>query len=552
MKKQISLLIALAMMLSLAAACGTGDTTTPTTTSPPATTAAAGTTAAATTAATVATAPDGVTTGGTMVMSLGAEPVNLNPNGNYDANLGWIAQNLFNRLIKMNSMQQILPDLAASYEVSDDGLSYAFHLRGGVQFHDGAAMTSDDVKFTFEYIKEKQTHKGYIMDKVESITCPDELTVVFNMSAVDASFLHNMADQGTYVLPRHVYEGKDWMGADSLQTPVGTGPFVYDSWDKGTRMSLKRNDNFFLGKELPYLDRIIFAFVADGTVAKTAFLDGEYDIMGVFASTDFNELRNHGSIDMEVNIYPSRFIVEFNMAAAPFDNVDVRQAIAYGIDNQELMTMALKEVGLEAKHFLSPLFDWAIDTGVTVPGFDPDKAKTLLEGSGLTTDANGNYMSITVDTMNYAPFPDVAQVFKSQMAKIGVDVTINMLEYASFDEKVVQNKNFQIGITSDYQGPEVSAISNSLSSTGYLNCMGYSNPEVDRLLGEAVNLASFEERAPLYKQVQKHMQTDLPYYIFSEWIGYYPHWDYVKNHPGNASVRDLCGSGEFTYVWLDN
>ena len=216
-----------------------------------------------------------------------------------------------------------------------------------------------------------------------------------------------------------------------------------------------------------------------------------------------------------------------------------------------MLTIALKEAGLEAKYFLSPLFDWAIDKSVTLPEYNFDKAKEYMGKTGLTADANGNYLSVTVDTMNYAPFPDVAQVFKSQMAKIGIDITINMLEYASFDEKIVKNKNFDIAITSDYCGPEVSAIANSISSTGYMNFMNYSNPEVDKLLDEALTLASFEARMPLYKQIQKYMQQDLPYYIISEWVGYYPYQSYVINYPANESARDKCGFAEYTYAWLN-
>ena len=489
--------------------------------------------------------------GGTLLMSLGTEPTNLNPNGNYDANNGYIVQNCFNRLIKLNSMQEVLPDLAKSYEVSEDGLMYTFHLYENVLFSDGQKMTSDDVKFTFETIRDKGTFASYVMAQVDSIECPDENTVVFRMKAVDAAYLYNIAYQGTFILPRHAYEGKDWTGADALQPPVGTGPFVFDSWDQGMRITLKRNPNYFMDPDLPYLDQVIFAFVADATTAKTAFLAGEYDILGVFASTDYNEMRANPDIQMEVNIYPSRFIVGFNLVQAPFDDLKLRQAVAAAINQDEMMSIALKEVGLKAEHFLSPLFQWAVDDSVTVPAYDVEKASKLMEESGLVKDADGNYLKVTLDTMNYSPFPDLAQVFKSQMAAVGIDVTINMLEYASFDEKVVKNKDFQLALTSDYQGPEVSAIGNSVSSGGYMNYMGYANPEVDKLLTEALAKATFEERAPLYQKVQAAMAQDLPYDVLSEWIGYYPHWKFVKGHPGSEEARGKTGYGEFTYVWLD-
>ena len=498
-----------------------------------------------------AAAPADVKTGGTLLMSLNAEPTSLNPNGNYDANNGYIIQNCFNRLIKINAKNEILPDLAKSYEVSDDGLTYTFSLHENVTFHDGEPMTSADVKFTLEQIMEQQGVASFSLGSLKDIETPDDYTVVITTDTVDAAFLYNLAYQGTYILPRHVYEGKVWGGEDAMQAPVGTGPFVFDSWEKGVRIALTRNGNYFAGNGAPYLDQVVFGFTSDPTTAKAAFLAGEYDILGTFASADFEEYRANGQIVLELGIYPSRFVVSFNMTQEPFNDVKVRQAVAHAINIDEMMTIALKEVGLKADYYLSPLFEWAIDTDSKLPAYDPDLAVSLLEEAGLTKDSSGNYLSVTVDTMNYSPFPDVAQVFKSQMAKIGIDVTINMLEYASYDEKVVKNKNFSVGITSDYQGPEVSAIASTIRSDGFMNVMGYSDEQVDAALDAAVMVVPYEERAPLYQDIQKALVRDVPYMVISEWIGYYPHWDYIQGHPASDAVQDRAGNGEFTYTWID-
>ena len=311
-KKKLSVLLALVLCLVMLVSCAGNN-------NPPGTSASSNTTSSTNTSTNPdpGTPNDGIKRGGTVVISLGDEPTNLNPDGNYDSANAILVQNCFNRLIKLNSMQEVLPDLAESYEITDDGLSYTFHLYKDIYCHDGQKLTSDDVKFTFEYIEKHETFASYIMAHVDSVTCPDADTVVFNMSSVDASFLYNLAYQGSYILPRHVYEGKDWGGGDSLQSPVGTGPFVYDNWDKGTRLTLKRNDNYFMGPDLPYLDGIILAFVADGTVAKTAFMAGEYDILGNLTAADYSEFRTDDSISMEINIYPSRFIVAFNQTENP-------------------------------------------------------------------------------------------------------------------------------------------------------------------------------------------------------------------------------------------
>jgi peptide/nickel transport system substrate-binding protein len=548
--KILILLLALIMVASCFAGCGGTDVDEPTQTEQGTPTATEG---AQTTEAPAQTEPvSDVKTGGTLVMSLQTEPISLNPDGNYDSANGYIMDNCFNKLLSLDNTSQVVNDLATAYEVSEDGLTYTFHLHENVFFSDGVQMTSDDVKFSFEQILAQGGQAATRFATIASIECPDANTVVFTTSAVDASFLYNIAYAGTYILPRHIYEGKDWCGADALQEPVGTGPFVFESWEKGSRITLVRNGNYFLGPELPYLDKVIFGFVADATTAKSTFLAGEYDILGMFSATDFEEFSANPEIVLEKCIYASRFIVEFNLAKEPYGNLALRQAVAYALNKDEMMSMALKSCGLVSEYWLGPLFYWAINEDVTVPGYDLEKAKTLMEQTGLTKDANGNYLSLTLTTMNYSPFPEIAEVFKSQMAAIGIAVEINMLEYASFDEKVVKNKDFDIAITSDYQGPEVSAIGNTVGTTGYLNCMGYSNAEVDQLIAQGVSVVTFEERAAVYQRLQEILAADMPYFPFSEWIGFYAHKAYVINHPASAEMMGVESFARFAHTWLDN
>lgn len=494
----------------------------------------------------------GIKKGGTLVMCVNGEPISLNPDGNYDANNGYLMANLFNQLLKLDNTSQVVNDLATSYEVSEDGLSYTFHLHENVFFSDGVQLTSDDVKFTFEQILAQGGQAATRFASIAGIECPDANTVVFTTSKVDASFLYNIAFVGTYILPRHAYEGKDWVGADAMQTPVGTGPFLFDSWEAGSRITLVRNPNYFLGPDLPYLDKVIFGFVADATTAKAAFLAGDYDILGLASASDYDEFMANPELKLEKNIYASRFVVQFNMAKEPYNNLALRQAVAYALNKDELMSMALKSVGLVSDYWLSPLFGWAINKDAVVPSYDLAKAQDLMAQTGLAKDADGNYLSLTLTTMNYSPFPEIAEVFKSQMAAIGIKIEINMLEYASFDEKVVQSKDFDIAITSDYQGAEVSAIGESVATGGYDNCTGFSSAEVDQLLADALAAVTFEDRAPYYQRLQEILAADLPYIPFSEWIGYYPHKAYVINHPGSVEMAGISGTGEFTYTWLDN
>jgi peptide/nickel transport system substrate-binding protein len=497
---------------------------------------------------------DGIKRGGTMVMAQSAEPITLIPNGKPDDNNIILEQNVFNRLLKTNNNQQVILDLATGYDVSEDGLMYTFHLPENVKFHDGKPMTSDDVKFTFEEILKQGAFASTTLSVIKEIACPDDYTVVFTLNKIDAGFLGNLAYNGTSILPRHVYEGLDWMGKDAMVTPVGTGPFKYSEWNKGVNMIFTRNDNYYLGPDLPYLDKVVISFIPDSNTAMQSFYNGELDVLGIIApATEYDKLLSSSNIKADKVIYPSRFYVGFNMAEKPYDDINFRLAVAHAIDADDMINKALKNIGMKATEYMSPVYSWAANTdeNAKVPKYDLEKAKEYMAKTGLTPDSNGVYLKVTVDTYNYEPFPDMVQVLKDQLAKIGIEVSINMLEYAAWDEKVSVNRDYTMALTGGYQGPEASNLSDRIVTDAYLNFINYSNPEVDRLMQEGGALPTFEQRAVKYKEAQAILAKDVPMVLISEWLGYIPYLSYVKGHPASADAVEKTAFGEFTYCWID-
>ena len=274
-KRLLSVTLALVMTLALLAGCGAGGGQTPGGSTP-------------------SGGQDGgagdIKTGGTVIIGQSAEPITLNPDGKTDGSMDIIAQNVFSRLLKTNNNEEIILDLATGYTVSEDGLTYTFTLPENVKFHDGEPLTSDDVRFTFETILEQQCFAATSLANLESVTCPDDYTAVFQLRQMDARFLSSLAYNGVYILPRHVYEGQDWMGDDSMQTPVGTGPFKFSDWQKGVSITLERNQDFFRGPDLPYLDGVIYSYIADANTAMQSFYNGELDVLGIIAPS--SELEN--------------------------------------------------------------------------------------------------------------------------------------------------------------------------------------------------------------------------------------------------------------------
>ena len=229
-------------------------------------------------------------------------------------------------------------------------------------------------------------------------------------------------------------------------------------------------------------------------------------------------------------------------------------AVAYGINIDSLIDKAMKTSCVKAETYLSPLFSWACNTdeSAKIPEYDKEKALEYMEATGLKKDADGYYCHITMDTYNYEPFPSAAQVLKAQLAEIGIDVSINMLEYAAWDETVAQNHNFQMTVIGGYIGPDVSDVSDRIVTGGYFNFMGYSNPELDKLMEEGMGAVTEEERAPYYQKVCQILRDDMPMIMIGEWVAYTPIPTYVHGFPLDDDMVDTAGTSDYTYTWIES
>ena len=493
-----------------------------------------------------------VTPGGTMLIGMGTEPITLNPNGKVDSNMGIIAPLLFSKLMTVTATGNIVCDLAESYELSEDNLSYTFHLPENVKFSDGEPMTSNDVKFSFEEIVKQGGQAAGVFADVASIECPDDNTVVITLNNPNAAFLGSLGYDGVYILPEHVYAGKDWLGEDGMQTPVGTGPFVFNEFNSGVSLSVVKNENYYKGPDLPYLDGISYSFIADVDTALQSFKNGELDIMGLIPSeASTKELMADPNYNCYVNMYASRFYLGFNLDKEPFNDINFRNAVAVGINKDDLITKAMETCCVKGENYFSPLFNWANDPAVTLPEYDAAKAAEYMEATGLEKDDEGFYCHVELATYNYEPFPSMSQVLKSQLAEIGIDVKINMMEYAAWDENVAQNHDFDMTVIGTYIGPDVSNFSPHITTGGYFNFMNYSNEKVDELMTSGAGLVAEEDRAPYYQEVCGILAEDLPIVVIGEWVAYTPVPAYVHNYPLSDEVKDKVGTSDMSETWMD-
>lgn len=485
--------------------------------------------------------------GGTFVVSVEREPQTYNPDAQADDGAYIVIQNVFNKLVKINGNDQVIPDLAKKWDFSEDGKTITFHLQENVKWHDDKEFSSSDVKWTFDQIIKEKGFASDSLSDIKEITCPDKNTVEFKLKEPNSGLLGYIAWFGTYIMPEHVYKGTDWLKNPANQKPIGTGPFKFVEHKKGQSVTIEKNDNYWGDK--PYLDKVVFSIIPDKNTAYQSWLNGEIDeTRNGVPTNELGKYKDNKEYVIYNKLWPNKGYIHFNVKKGKFADLKVRQAVAYGIDRDEIFNKALKGMGQKSEYFISPLYDWAINKDAKLPERDIKKAKALLEEAGYKADDKGIYFTTTMDT--YPGFEDIVEVLKSNFKEFGIDLKVNAMDDASYDDKVWNGRNFELTMLGGYQGPDISAISSRFAAKGSMNLGGYNNPKMEELLNKGVTLSSKEDRAPVYKEVQRLLSEDLPAVFLYEKGAKLVVKSYVKGHPA-GDVADKASEAEFTYVWLD-
>lgn len=535
--KKISLLLAVCLIMGMLAGCGSTSTGNEAPASEPKTSADN-------------SSVDTPKKGGTLIVGMTGDPATYNPDFQADGYLQPIAENIFNRLVKITNEQKIVPDLAKSYEISEDGKEITFHLNENVKWHDGEAFSSADVKFTFDTIISQNGQLAGSLTSVEEITAPDDNTVVFKLKNNDSSLLGYLAWDACYIIPKHVYEGSDWGTNSANQNPIGTGPFKFVKHEKGVSVTLERFDDYW--GDVAYLDKVIFSIIPDANTAVQALYNNELDVLGIEPPlSEIQRFQSDSNLKIGKQYWPSRYYVFFNVKDSMFANEKLRQAVSLGIDKDDIIKKALKGVGERSNTAMTPVYDWALNTTDVFPERDVEKARQLIEEAGYKADSNGMYFSASFDVFNIEPFPDIAAILKDNLKEIGIDVKINVMEGAAWDEKVWYGRNYEFSLLAGYQGPDPGALKPRFATDEVINLMGYSNPKVDEALTKGAAYVEQDERAPYYKEAQKYIVEDVPIVPISEYISVIPYQSYIMGHPTSEEAIDKTGFHEYTYVWLN-
>ncbi|MDR1068394.1 MAG: ABC transporter substrate-binding protein [Clostridiales Family XIII bacterium] len=426
---------------------------------------------------------------------------------------GEINSLLFLGLTRHDKDNRVVAGLAESWTWDDTSKSYTFVLKDGLTFHDGAPLTSADVKFTFEAIMDEANGSENISnyEDIVSIAAPDEKTVVFTLSAPNAA----MPDYLTMgVLPKHLLDGKNIREDDFNRAPVGAGPYRFVSWDMGQSITMEKFDGFCLGA--PKIDRVIFKIVEDYDARALQLKSGELDLAQV-TPKDAEEFKSDKKFDVYDMATADYRGILYNFANPLWkDNPGLPAALSYAIDRNAVVTSVLLGQGQAA---YSPLQKGEYNNpAIEKYEYDPQKAQAAIEALGWTKWKDGYYQkngaqlafAISVRPSDQVRV-DMANICAQNLQDVGVNATVEINEQTDW----AGQQAFLIGWGSPFD-PDDHTYKVFGTNKG-ANYSAYSNAEVDRLLTEA--RASFDaaERLPLYAKFQDELARD-PAYTFIAYI----------------------------------
>jgi peptide/nickel transport system substrate-binding protein len=450
-----------------------------------------------------------------------------------------VTELIYNFLTQVNPDLTVRPDLAESWDISDDGLTYTFKLHPAT-FHNGRAVVAADVKYSFERLVDPDTASptaGSLVS-MKTIEAPDDETVVITLTQPNAAFLVELSGMGCIIVPQEVVEEN----GDLAQIAVGTGPFKFVEYVPNTHVKLEKNADYFEAG-LPYLDGVDMLIAAEDNSRTAALVSGTVDFIEYVPSQDIPILEGDASIKLAGNSIQQIRMIAFNLTREPFDNPKVRQAIAMAMDRGPIIDAALSGYGTPTEQLFAVDF-WASLGEREIPAPDIEGAKALLAEAGFP---DGFDTTIT-GWSEYGFLKSSAVVVQEQLKQIGIDAELNLLDPGSIIQMVYTDFDFDMVVTGDssYVDPN-SLIYRNFKTGESSNVSQYSNPDVDKLIDDGIATTDLAARTAIYQQIAEQLLVDLPWVCLYIGQQYEAMKDYVMGYEhiptgSNISVRQ---------VWLD-
>jgi peptide/nickel transport system substrate-binding protein len=473
----------------------------------------------------------------TLVMIIESSPANLDPRIGTDAQSERIGKLIFDSLVRRNEHFQLQPSLAERWEIPDP-LTYIFHLRSGIRFHDGRSLTARDVKWTFDSIIDGSTitPKASTFRLVKSVEAPDEQTVIFRLKEPNATLLWNVSDGAVGIVPYGA-------GTDLKQSPIGSGPFRFVSAVQDSDVVLARNDDYW-GEHVS-IPKVRFMVVPDSTTRALELRKGSADVAVNALGSDVVVALQHEP-DLKVMVTPGTIYayLAFNLRDPSLRDARVRQAVAYALDRETVIKYLWRDLARPAAGML-PSQHWAYTDDVMHYPHDPTRAEQILDQAGYRRGTDGVRFRLTMKTSTEETSRLMAAVFQQQLKKVGIAVDIRSFEFATFYSDVVKGafQMYSLRWIGGNEDPDI--FEHVFHSASFppkrANRSYYVNPKVDRLIDEGRRELDLPKRKQIYTELQRIVAEDLPY--ISLW-----YMDNVIVH--NRRVQNIEASASGNYDFL--
>jgi peptide/nickel transport system substrate-binding protein len=457
----------------------------------------------------------------TLIVGTRVDPKTLNPLAITASEGHQIAGLVFLKLLEeQDDFMTFKPQLAKSWSVGADGLDVTFVLRDDARWSDGTPVTADDVRFTWELQVDTTVAwaSASVKARIRDVEVKDAHTVVFHFRE---RYLYQVMDANDGpILPRHLLASVPRAEVKSSpfgRAPVGNGPYRIARWESGQYIELSPNPHYFGRK--PRVERVLFKVVPDAVTLVMQLKASEIDVLEAVQTGDLASIRE-ARPHAEIYTVPSRRMsfIAWNHAREPFADREVRRALTAAIDRAEVVRAVWGEYGRECTSPIVPLL-WAYDAGIPAIPYDPEAARARLaergfkdsDGDGVL-DRDGRPLEFELLVNDAQNRVDVVTIVQAQLARTGIKVNLRVMEYGAYIDRI---------LATDYDAAfvEWKAVTKvdltglfhtrSFRPKGY-NFFSYSNPEVDRLIDEALSKAEVAQAKPIWDRVQRLVYDDQP------------------------------------------
>jgi peptide/nickel transport system substrate-binding protein len=441
--------------------------------------------------------------GGTLKVGFTSDVKTLDPTHSVQFSERQVLYPIYNTLVRFGPDFSIQPELAGSWTIENDGKRLLLHLRSGVKFHDGTDFNAEAVKFNLDHRLDPAVGSPQLEQLepvIESVEAVDPLTVAINTKEPSPSILALLGERpGFMISPAAVAEYGDDLGSH----PVGTGPFVFKEWVRGSHITLARNESYWEDGK-PYLDGIVYNDISGAVVGVQRLATGEIDWVGELSPQDVQQVEGTPGIKLDPITVGRWYSLQWHWNEPPFDNPKLRQAIAYGIDRNRINEIVMAGKGTLSDGPTPPSL-WWYSSKLPSYDHDPAKARELLQEAGYP-----DGFKYSLSTPQAAVFQQINQLVQEQLKEIGIELTLDPVAQSEFYDRIVQGlTNFSP--TRWTQRPDPDGLLYILfHSKGYANTTNYHNPDVDALLDEGRRTFDQAKRKELYAEAQQKIAEDIP------------------------------------------